>query len=194
MGEDEMDVSDNIQIVALKEKFLQKCFTIVEKGVEDGVFKMKDVAGCLGISSQVASKLVNPTSPRILTAFELFRMSVLVRRPVMEMIPLDLYLTAPELEDTHLCKALCAGTSDLPKSGPVRPHALHHRDHPRNRHPHGCPKLCEGGSGFGSRHHIAAAYSDDRGSLFRSRKSIKKKDFPHNADRNIGSPGGRCVL
>ena len=115
MGEDEMDVSDNIQIVALKEKFLQKCFTIVEKGVEDGVFKMKDVAGCLGISSQVASKLVNPTSPRILTAFELFRMSVLVRRPVMEMIPLDLYLTVPELEDTHLCKALCAGTSDLPE-------------------------------------------------------------------------------
>ena len=103
-----MGVSDNRQLAALRELFLQKCFNIVEDGVECGDFRMKDVAGCLGISSQVASKIVNPTNPRILTAFELFRMSVLIRRPIMEIIPADFYLTAEELKDTGLCNALNA--------------------------------------------------------------------------------------
>ena len=56
-----MGVRDPRQLVALKEVFLQKCFDIIEEGVESGAFRMKDVAGYLGISSQVASKLVNPT-------------------------------------------------------------------------------------------------------------------------------------
>lgn len=73
---------------------------------------MKDVAGCLGISSQVASKLVNPTNPRILTAFELFRMSVLIRRPVIEIIPMDYYLTEEELKDAGLCSTLSAAEAD----------------------------------------------------------------------------------
>ena len=108
-----MGVSDNKQLAALRGMFLQNCFDIVEKGVEGGDFKMKDVAECLGISSQVASKIVNPTNPRILTAFELFRMSVLIR---MEIIPADFYLTAEELKDTGLCNALnavAAETSEM---------------------------------------------------------------------------------
>ena len=111
-----MGVSDNKQLAALRGMFLQNCFDIVEKGVEGGDFKMKDVAECLGISSQVASKIVNPTNPRILTAFELFRMSVLIRRPIMEIIPADFYLTAEELKDTGLCNALnavAAETSEM---------------------------------------------------------------------------------
>lgn len=107
-----MGVSDNRQLAALRGLFLQKCFDIVEEGVEGGDFRMKDVAECLGISSQVASKLVNPTNPRILTAFELFRMSTLIRRPIFEIIPMDLYLTAEELKDKDLCDALSAAVTD----------------------------------------------------------------------------------
>lgn len=108
-----MGVSDNHkQFAALREMFIQKCFEIIERGVEGGDFRMKDVAGCLGISSQVASKLVNPTNPRILTAFELFRMSVLIRRPVIEIIPMDYYLTEEELKDAGLCSTLSAAEAD----------------------------------------------------------------------------------
>ncbi len=67
-----MGKSNYGQLAALREAFSRKCFDIVEKGVEGGDFRMKDVAGCLGISSQVASKLVNPCNPRsksILDAF-----------------------------------------------------------------------------------------------------------------------------
>lgn len=90
----------------LRSRFLERCFELIEKGVESGAFRMKDVAGSLGISSQVASKLVNPTSPRTLTAFELFRLSVLIRKPVMDLIPLDLYLTSDELDDADLCHVM----------------------------------------------------------------------------------------
>ena len=86
-----MGKSNYGQLAALREAFSRKCFDIVEKGVEGGDFRMKDVAGCLGISSQVASKLVNPCNPRRLTAFELFRMCTLARRPITDLIPLDLY-------------------------------------------------------------------------------------------------------
>lgn len=111
-----MDITDNGQLNALREMFQQKCFDIVEEGVEGRKFRMKDVAKCLGISSQVASKLVNPTNPRILTAFELFRMSILIRRPVTDIIPMDLYLTAGELEDTELCGALCTPVTGAPET------------------------------------------------------------------------------
>ena len=107
-----MGVSDNMQLAALRELFLQKCFNIVEDGVECGDFRMKDVAGCLGISSQVASKIVNPTNPRILTAFELFRMSILIRKPITEIIPTDFYLTAEELKDADLCATLSVAAAD----------------------------------------------------------------------------------
>jgi hypothetical protein len=108
-----MGVIDNHkQLSELREMFIQKCFEIVEKGVEGGDFRMKEVAGCLGISSQVASKLVNPTNPRILTAFELFRMSVLIRKPVTEIIPMDFYLTAEELNDAGLCSTLSAAEAE----------------------------------------------------------------------------------
>jgi hypothetical protein len=107
-----MVVSENKQLAALKGIFLERCFDIVEKGVEDGDFRMKDVADCLGISSQVASKLANPTSPRVLTAFELFRMSILIRRPVTDIIPINYYLTGNELKDEDLCRALNATTVD----------------------------------------------------------------------------------
>lgn len=110
-----MNINDDQQIADLRELFLEKCFDIVEKGVEIGEFRMKDVARYLGISSQVASKLVNPSNPRILTAFELFRMSILARRPVTDIIPMELYMTAEELKDTGLCEAVrssTAGTSD----------------------------------------------------------------------------------
>ena len=107
-----MDVSDNRQLTALRELFLQKCFDIVEQGVECGDFRMKDVAGYLGISSQVASKLVNPTNPRNLTAFELIRMSILVRRPVTAIIPIDFYMTTEEMKDKDLCNALSVAAAD----------------------------------------------------------------------------------
>ena len=107
-----MGVRDPRQLVALKEVFLQKCFDIIEEGVESGAFRMKDVAGYLGISSQVASKLVNPTNLRILTAFELFRMSILIRRPIMEIIPTDFYMTAEEQKDTDLCSVLSVTAVD----------------------------------------------------------------------------------
>ncbi|MBR2256703.1 MAG: hypothetical protein IJ899_05045 [Blautia sp.] len=107
-----MSVCDNGQLTALREVFQQKCFDIIEEGVESGAFRMKDVAGCLGISSQVASKLVNPTNPRVLTAFELFRMSILIRRPIMEIIPIDFYMTAEEQKDTDLCSLLSVTAAD----------------------------------------------------------------------------------
>ena len=90
----------------LKERFLQKCFSIIEEGVEEGTFRMKDVARYLGISSQVASKLVNPSDPRTLTAFELFRVSVMIRRPITDIISMNYYLTPEELNDSDLCQAL----------------------------------------------------------------------------------------
>ena len=99
----------------LRNRFLERCFEIVEEGVEKGNFRMKDVAGALGISSQVASKLVNPTSPRTLTAFELFRLSVLARRPVSDLIPLELYLMPDELNDTDLCRVLRDGSGNNPE-------------------------------------------------------------------------------
>ena len=107
-----MDVIDERQLATLREVFLRKCFDIIEEGVESGVFRMKDVAGYLGISSQVASKLVNPTSPRTLSAFELFRMSILLRKPVTEIVPKDFYMTAEERKDTDLCKALGATAAE----------------------------------------------------------------------------------
>lgn len=107
-----MGVNENKQLAVLREMFMQKCFDIVENGVEGGDFRMKDVARCLGISSQVASKLVNPTNPRILTAFELFRMSVLIRKPIIEIIPMDLYLTSEELKDADLCSELSTAAAD----------------------------------------------------------------------------------
>lgn len=107
-----MGVNENKQLAVLREMFMQKCFDIVENGVEGGDFRMKDVARCLGISSQVASKLVNPTNPRILTAFELFRMSVLIRKPIIEIIPMDLYLTSEELKDADLCSVLSTAAAD----------------------------------------------------------------------------------
>ena len=99
--------SDNIKkIVSLNEIFYQKCFEIVEKGVEAKKFLMKDVANCLGISKQVASKIVNPSNPRALTAFELLQMSVLIRIPITNLIPMNTYMTDDELKDTELCEAL----------------------------------------------------------------------------------------
>ena len=105
--------SDNIKkIVSLNEMFYQKCFEIVEKGVEAKKFLMKDVANCLGISKQVASKIVNPSNPRALTAFELLRMSVLIHIPIMTLIPMDMYMTDDELKDTELCEALSGVSED----------------------------------------------------------------------------------
>lgn len=101
-----MDSDNNNQIRSLLKQFEQMCFKIIEKGLEDRLFRMKDVALYLGISPQVASKLVSPSSPRVLTAFELFRMSVALRKPVTELIPPEMYMTAEELEDKSLCEAL----------------------------------------------------------------------------------------
>ena len=70
---------------------------------------MKDVANCLGISKQVASKIVSPSNSRMLTAFELFRMSILTRRPIMDLISMDIYMTDDELKDTKLCEAVNGG-------------------------------------------------------------------------------------
>lgn len=91
---------------ASKELFLKKCYDLVEDGIQNGDFRMKDVAETLGISSQVASKLVNPSNPRTLSAFELLRMSVLLHKVITDIIPLDLYLTPKELKDEALCQAL----------------------------------------------------------------------------------------
>ena len=100
------------QINSLNEMFQQKCFEIVEKGVENRTFLMKDVANCLGISKQVASKIVNPSNPRMLTAFELFRMSVLLRSPITNLISMDMYMTDDELKNTELCDALNGVSED----------------------------------------------------------------------------------
>ena len=80
-----MDGKKN-ELNALKEEFSVKCYRLIEEGVENKAFKMKDVAACLGISSQVASKLVNPNDPRTLTSFELFRLSLLLRKPLTDIL------------------------------------------------------------------------------------------------------------
>ena len=100
----------------VKEKFLDRCFELVENAVEDKKVRMKDVARSLGISSQVASKVVNPSDSRTLTAFELFRMSVLLRKPATELIPPEMYLTPEEMNDADLCRIL-GGTGDSAGTG-----------------------------------------------------------------------------
>ena len=99
-----------------KTRFLNRCFEIVEQAVEDKKIRMKDVAISLGISSQVASKIVNPSDSRTLTAFEIFRMSVLLRKPVTELIPPEMYLTPNEMDDEELCRIL-GGTRDDARDG-----------------------------------------------------------------------------
>ena len=106
-----MDGKKN-ELNALKEEFSVKCYRLIEEGVENKAFKMKDVAACLGISSQVASKLVNPNDPRTLTAFELFRLSLLLRKPLAEIITPNLYLTGDELDDQCLVKAITAASGN----------------------------------------------------------------------------------
>ena len=112
-----MIVANKDKIDSLNKIFVQKCIEIIEKGIEAGDFRMKDVAAYLGISSQVASKIVNPSSPRGLTAFELFRMSALCRTSISELIPLELYLTEEELKDNGLCQALLSIPSDNSDTG-----------------------------------------------------------------------------
>lgn len=104
----------NDELKDLQERFSCRCLELIEKGVENGTFRMKDVALYLGISNQVASKLVNPTSPRIPTAFELFRLSVLLKKTIDEIIPPQLYMTSDELNAANM-------TSERPKPRDVKP-------------------------------------------------------------------------
>ena len=96
------------ELNALKKEFYDKCYRLIEEGVENKAFKMKDVAACLGISSQVASKLVNPNNPRTLTAFELLRLTLLLRKPLAKIIDPRLYLTEDELDDQCLVNVITA--------------------------------------------------------------------------------------
>ena len=99
-------VDKNPALEKLKASFPNEISKQIEKDVVDGVYRMKDVATCFGISKQVASKIVNPTDPRTTTAFELFRYSVLKHEPVINLVTPEMYMTPNELNDRDLCTAL----------------------------------------------------------------------------------------
>ena len=98
-----MELND---IADMKKSFRRVFLDIIEKGIVNKKFKMVELARCLGVSSQVASKLVAPKDTRMPTVFEAFRLSVLLRTPLENLVPKEMYMALEELDDEELCVAM----------------------------------------------------------------------------------------
>lgn len=89
---------------------------LMEKGdgPDENGYRTKDLAVHLGISDSSTSQRLRPKDPVPFTAFELLRLSSFFKKPILEIIPKECWLSQKELKNPELMMKI--GFSDYKDS------------------------------------------------------------------------------